>query len=223
MRKLIFPVLFILFFVASCTITQEYHFNKDMSGTATTQVDLSMMMEFMSGLDTTDSDDNSMDTLDQSLAEAAAEYEALGAKNVEYGWNDDSTVLYVSYDFKDLDHLNELVGSGGGISEMFGGKKESDESEKAEAPEFSKGWFFGTTFKYDAPDIANDTLFSGDEMASMKDYYQYKLIFSFDQEIKKVDNENAVMSPDGKSIEFSGSMMEMFSEDYSADFKLKLK
>ncbi len=218
MKSIIFFIFATMLFVASCTITQDYHFNSDMSGTSTTQVDMSQLIEFMAGMDSTGEGDNSMDTLDQTFANAAATYQQLGAKNVKYGWNDDSTVLFVSYDFDNIDVANKILESGTD-ADMLGGTTTGKEGGK-KAQFKAKG---SKQLSYKAPEFANDTLMNNEEMASMKDYYQYKLSFSFEREIKKLDNKNAVMTPDSKSFEFAGSMFDILSPDFKTDFKVKLK
>ncbi len=216
MKTFFFSVFALLLISAGCSISQEYHFNSDMSGNSTAMVDVSQMKEFMSGMDST-GNDNSMDTMDQSFAKVAETYRQLGAKNIEYGWNDDSTVLFISYDFDNVDVVNKVMASGAD-SELMGGATPKTDGKKAEFK--AKG---EKKLSYTAPDFAKDTTMNSEEMASMKDYYQYKLSFTFEREIKKLDNKNAVMAPDGKSFEFSGSMFDILSPEYKTDFKVKLK
>jgi len=167
----------------------------------------------MAGMDST-GEDNSMDTLDQTFAEVAEVYRNLGAKNIDFGWNEDSTVLFLSYDFDNVETINKILQEDK-ESDLFGGKKEGS---KAQFTVKGKNKLI-----YEAAEMEEDTTMSSDEMESMKEYYQYKLAFSFEKDIKKMKNENAVMSPDGKSFEFSGSMFDILSEDYSTDFTVKLK
>ncbi len=214
MRKLHLILIVLTLFTASCTITQDYHFNNDFSGRATTKIDLSQMLQFMSGQDSAGALGET-DTMDRAFVEVAEKYKNLGAKNVKYGWNEDSTVLYMQYDFDNVDVLNKILASSNANPLL------ADKSETTEKAKFRvKG---KRTLYYDAPELAKDTSVDMSKMEAMKDYYQYKMTFSFDRDIKKVKNKNAVVSPDGKSFEFAGSITDIMSSDFDTDFKVKLK
>jgi len=62
-----------------------------------------------------------------------------------------------------------------------------------------------------------------EEMMSMKEFYQYEIVFSFDRPIKKVSNENGKLSDDKKSFSLNGSLIDVFSEDFNSDIDFKLK
>jgi hypothetical protein len=215
--KKIISILFALSFVfTACTITQEYHFKKDFSGNAKTSIDLAMFKSFMNNLDSTGSGNNSLDTLDQSMAEAARQLEAMGVENVQFGWNEDKTILYLSYDFKDIETLNKAMSSEQTGTKLFNSSIASDSKARFEAK--------GKKFFYDSPEILeNDTLFNSEGMSSMKDYYKYNMIFTFEREIKSFDNKKATLSDDKKSVVFSGSIADMFAKGSSFDINIKLK
>ncbi len=227
MKKIVGGLILALFLFAGCAITQEYHFNTDFSGSASTNIDLGQMIQFMKSMDTTGKGESGIDTIEQSLGKVADKLKETGATNVKFGWNDDKTVISLSYDFKDVEILNKTLSETGTGSELFSGMKGMEGLEgltgsdkKKETPKFTvKG---KKKLSYDAPEITNDTLFNNDQMASMKDYYKYNLIFSFDRTIKKVDNKNVKLSSDKKSFEFSGSMFDIFAKDFSTDFNVKL-
>ena len=216
MNKIIISIIsFTFLFSIGCNITQEYNFNKDMSGTSNMEIDISALIGFMGSMDSLESQ-NSLDSLDQSFEEVAKEYKKMGATNVKYGWKNNKSVLYLSYEYKDLDLLNKLLSAESG--DMLGSKILGDSTEK---PEFiQKGKY---KLIYNAPEVSNDTLFNNEEMKSMKEYYNYSLIFNFATEIKKLKSEKAELSSDKKSIEFSGGLFDIFSPDYSTDFEVKLK
>ena len=172
-----FIVAVILF--TGCAITQEYHFNNDFSGTASTTIDLKQMIQFMKSVDTTGKADSGIDSIEQSLEKVAEKLKETGVTNIKYGWNDDKTEMSLSYDFKDIDVLNETLSKTGSGSELFGGGDVfSDSDGKKEFPKFTvKG---KKKLIYDAPEIKNDSIFNNEQMVSMKDYYKYSLVFSFD-------------------------------------------
>ncbi len=216
MKKLFITILSFVFLLSiGCNITQEYSFNKDMSGTSNIEIDISGLIGFMGSMDSLESQ-NSLDSLDQSFASVAEEYKKMGATHVDYGWKNNKTVLFLTYDYKDIAMLNKLLSAETG--DLLGSKIMGDSTEK---PEFQKKG--KNKYLYNAPEVSNDTLFNNEEMASMKDYYNYTLIFNFASEIKKLNSEKAELSTDKKSIEFSGSLFDIFSPDYSTDFEVKLK
>ncbi|MCF6366550.1 MAG: hypothetical protein L3J35_10155 [Bacteroidales bacterium] len=216
MKRIILILTSVLFlFTVGCNITQEYTFNKDMSGTSNMEIDISALISFMGNMDSLENK-NSLDSLDESFATVAEEYKKMGATNVEYGWKNNKTVLFISYDYKDIEMLNKLLSAETG--DLLGSKILGDSTEK---PKFIlKGKY---KLIYDAPEVSNDTLFNNKDMESMKDYYNYKLKFNFATEVKKLKSEKAELSSDKKSIEFSGSLFDIFSKDYTTDFKVKLK
>jgi hypothetical protein len=213
-KNILYIVVILFLSVTGCSITQEYHFKNDFSGNSKTSIDLTMLKGFMSNLDSTGKG-NSLDTMDRSLAEVAKELEGTGVENVKYGWNDDKTVLFISYDFKNPETLNKAVGAEQTSSKMLGGN--SDPNQKAHFDGKGKKFF------YDSPEITQeDTLFNSESMASMKDYYKYSLIFSFDRKIKSFDNKKATLSDDGKSVVFAGNIADMFAKGSSFDIHVKL-
>jgi len=216
MKRIIIILTSVLFlFLVSCNITQEYTFNKDMSGTSNMEIDISALISFMGNMDSLENQ-NSLDSLDESFATVAEEYKKMGATNVDYGWKNNKTVLFITYDYKDIDMLNKLLSAES--SDLLGSKILGDSTQK---PHFTKKG--NNKLIYDAPEVSNDTLFNNEDMASMKDYYNYTLKFNFATEIKKLKSEKAELSSDKKSVEFSGSLFDIYSTDYTTDFKVKLK
>lgn len=216
MKKNLYLFLIVILFLVSCSITQEYHFNNDFSGTANTSIDISVMKNLLSSMDSTGEGDNSFDTLDQSLVEVAEKLKRVGAENIKYGWKNDKTVLYLTYDFKNVDVLNKTLSETGSGMDLLG----KGASENG-TPKFSKKG--KRTLIYDAPPVKKDTLWDNSEMESMREYFQYSLQFSFNKKIKRVNNKNAEFNGDMKGFSFSGNMFDILSPDYSTDFKTKLK
>jgi phosphoribosyl-AMP cyclohydrolase len=208
--------LFILtaFLVHSCTIIQEYHFNKDFSGNTQLSVDMGSFMQMMAGMDSTGaSTQNMKDSLDFIFTENVKKLEELGIKNVKYGWKEDSNVLFMSYDFSDIESLNSALNSSNSqnsaLSKTLNNEPHTYFSRK------------GKTLMYKGPKSEKDV--SNKDMESMADYYQYSLIFNFDRKVKKVDNPNVTISPDNKKVELSGSMFKIIRPDYNSDITFKLK
>ncbi len=220
MKKIYFTLFVGIFFIVSCSVTQEYHFNNNFSGTANTSIDISIWKDFMKN-DSTGEEDKSLDSLDQSLPEIAERLKKVGAKNINFGWKNDKTVLFITYDFDDVNILNKTLSETGTETDLFKGLTDRNNNSKKETPKFSiRG---KRKLIYSKPNTDNDSLLNNSEMESMKEYFQYSLLFSFDRKIKKVANKNAKIDEDMKSFGFSGSMFEILSPDYSTDFTVKLK
>jgi len=215
LKRFITLVPLIIIFLGACNITQEYTFNKDFSGSSYLEMDMSAMVGMLGDVDSTGT--NSLDTVFKAFEVMAKEIEKKGAKNVNFGSKNNNTVLFISYDFESIKNLNNLLETNG--TEMFGAGLLGDSTK--EKPKFTQKR--KRKLKYNAPEVKNDTLFNNKEMASMKDYYNYTLKFNFATKIKKLKSEKAVMSSDKKSFQFSGSMFDIFSPNYSTDFEVKLK
>lgn len=207
-------ILFLLLTVTSCTITQEYHFNRDLSGTASTTIDMTALMEFMNSMDTTESS-NSLDTLDENFAETAEQLRELGAENVEFGWkNDEKNIIYLSYKFDDVKTLNEILASQDAATGLAGG-----DSEGPKAKFINKG---RRKLTYKAPNLSDSELKDNEEIKSMAEYYEFKTIFTFDRKIKKLEAEGYEISDNKKKISNKANLNEMLEDDYTQDFNVKL-
>ncbi len=206
-------IVLIVILFTGCTITQEYHFNNDFSGNYSMELDMGDFINMMKSMDTT-GNMSSLDSMDQSFNELSEQYKAGGAKNIETGWKDDKSTMFIKFDFENLDILNDILAGAGEESDMFsfaGTKGTSNFSNKG-----SKKLII------DLPEFSNDTL-SMDEMEQMKDYLSFETIFSFDREIKKVDNENVLISGDKKSFKFEGNIDDFMKEGFTMDTNVKLK
>jgi phosphoribosyl-AMP cyclohydrolase len=201
-------------FLTNCTIIQEYYFNKDFSGNARISVDMGSLMEMMSGMDSTGTSTKSMkDSMDFIFTESTQKLKDLGIKNIKYGWEEGNNVLYMSYDFDNVDMLNTA------LTESNSQNKALSKTINTEPQTyFSRK---GKTLMYKGP--KSDKEISNKEMESMSDYYQYTLIFSFERKVKSVDNPNVKLSPDNKKVELSGSMFKIIRPDFNSDITFKLK
>jgi len=207
--------LFLLISFTSCTITQEYNFNKDFSGNTKLSIDMGSLMEMMSGMDSAGVKTQDMkDSLDFVFKESKAKLDSLGIKNIKYGWEEGTNILFMSYDFDNVETLNESLNASNKGNAAFNQTISSEPHVY-----FSRK---GKTLTYKGPksdkDIGNNA-----DMQSMKDYYKYALIFNFQRKIKKIDNPNVKLSNDNKKAELNGSMFEIIRPDYNSDINFKLK
>lgn len=209
-------LFFLIVLFTSCSITQEFYFNKDFSGSAKMTIDMSSFMEMMSGLDTTGNSLQEMrDSLDFVFTESAQKLDSVGVKDIDYGWGENSTVLYMTYKFDNIDVLNKALNS----SDMQGSVTE-EKAVKENHTYFIKEGRKTLTYKgvKSDKDISNNK-----DMESMKDYYKYAVKFNFERKIRKIDNPNYNVSEDNKSAELKGSMFEIIRPEYNSDITFKLK
>jgi len=215
--KKYFITLFTLIalFLGSCSITQEYHFNKDLSGTYKMEMKMGDLINMVKSMDTTGNAMSSMDTLDRSFNEIALKYKDSGAKNVKVGWKDDKTTLLIKFDFENTEDLNSILENSGKESGMtlFSGNKETPGKITHKGKR---------TLSFDFPELNNDTI-SMKDIESMKDYITVETIFSFDRRIKSMNNKNATISDDKKSYKFSGKLENFTDKNFTMDTDVKLK
>ncbi len=214
-HSFLIPFLFIALFIGSCSITQEYHFNKNLSGTYSFEMKMGDLINMIKSMDTTGNAMSSLDTLDQSFEEIALKYKDSGAKNVKVGWKDDKTTLYINFDFDNIEDLNSVLEN----SDSKSGMNLFYDNQKTPAKITNKG---KRKLSFDFPEFNNDTT-SMKDIESMKDYISIETIFSFDRKIKSINNKNAVISNDKMSYKFSGKLDNMLDKDFTMDTDVKLK
>jgi len=207
-------VIILLISISSCTITQEFNFNKNFSGNTRLAIDMGSLMEMMSGMDSSGVKTQDMkDSLDFVFQESKVKLDSLGIKNIKYGWEEGTNILFMSYDFDNIETLNKSLNASSQGSAF--GKTLSSEPHT----------YFtlkGKELSYKGPKSSNDVSNNAD-MESMKDYYKYVLIFNFTRTIKKTDNPKFILSPDNKRAELNGSMFEIIRPEFNSDIKFKLK
>ncbi|OQY02303.1 MAG: hypothetical protein B6I20_07105 [Bacteroidetes bacterium 4572_117] len=215
MKKLSYILLFIVFIFTSCTITQEFHFNKDFSGSAKITIDMGTLIDMMAGMDSTGTQSaNLKDSLDFAFKESSEKLKGLGVTNVNYGWLDNDKTTYLSYNFPDIETLNKAMNASDDGNTSF--MKSEDNDEHVYFKRKRK------TLIYESVKSKKDSV-NSKEMASMKDYYKYKLIFTFDRKIKKVDNKNIILSEKNKKATLNASLIDVIKHDYNSIIKFKLK
>jgi hypothetical protein len=203
----------LLIILTGCSITQEYHFNKDYSGSYRFEMNMGDMISMIQSMDTTGSL-NSLDTLDQSFEQIRNQYNEAGAKNIEVGWKNDRTTISISFDFDNLEKLNEILANSNNEFNLY-----SNASTDEKTSFTKKG---NNTLIMNFPESSKDTAILS-SMEGMKDYLTIETIFSFDRTIKSVDNRSAKISEDGKSFKFEGKPDDFIKEGYTMDSQVKLK
>lgn len=215
MKKISFIVGLLILVHTSCTITQEFHFKKDFSGSAKIAIDMGTFMDMMAGMDSTGTQSAGMkDSLDFAFKESAEKLEGIGVTNIEYGWQDDDKVMFLSYDFADIEVLNKAMNASDDGNTSFMKNEDNDDHVY-----FTRK---GKTLIYKGVKSKNDSI-NNNEMASMKDYYKYELIFNFDRKVKKVDNPNISLSENNKKATLKASLFDVIRPEYNSTIIFKLK
>jgi hypothetical protein len=208
-----FLIVAVLFITTGCSITQEYHFNNDFSGRYNLEMNMGDMISMLQSMDTTGSF-NSLDTLDQTFEQIQKQYNEAGAKDVNVGWKNDKTTIFINFNFDNIESLNNILSNSNNDFSLYtsgtsSGKVSFEKSGK-------------NTLNMDFPETSKDTA-AISSMEGMKDYLTIETIFSFDKQIKSIDNNRCKMSPDKKSVIFEGKVDDFTKEGYTMDSKIKLK
>ena len=201
---LCFSVLLSLF--TSCTITQGYEFNEDFSGVSYIEIDASAMMSLMGdGDEVSDPFSEAMDSINiDSLIEATNAKPGIQNASMQ----NENGVFRFSYDFDNLESLNIMTESED-VTEYFGGSGKG----KTSTTRFSQK---SNKFRYAVPEVEaiEDTLMAG--MEGMGDMMKYQLKMTFAKPVKKLSNEEYIVSSDQKSLTFSTSIPEFLDGNTGA-------
>jgi preprotein translocase subunit SecF len=213
MKLYTFLVAAAILVLSGCSITQEYHFNNDFSGTYKFEMNMGDMISMLQSMDTTGSI-NSLDTLDQSFDQIRNQYNDAGAKDVEVGWKNDKKTIYISFGFDNLEKLNEILSNSNNEFNLY---TTGSQDEKASFTKKGK-----STLIMNFPETSKDTAIIS-SIEGMKDYLTIETIFSFDRAIKSINNRSGKISEDRKSVKFEGKVDDLIKEGYTMDSQIKLK
>jgi len=204
-------ILFSIILLSSCTITQEFHFNKDFSGSYKSAIDMDQLISAMKSMDSSSTEMlDFKDSLDLMLDAANKKLQGIGINNLQAGWTD-KNVMYLSYDFANLDVLNKALNNS-----SLGEKK--DKSNKYFVFFEKKGKkliYHGIN-----PSEVSD---EGKDLGVMKDYYKYKVVFTFDRKIKKSNNEKYKISEDRHKATLEAPLFDITKKEFNSSITFKLK
>lgn len=228
---------------SSCfDVVEEYFFNKDGSGTASFQVDMSQMMSMMEMFGAmADSSGDGEDPMGE-LNEIFEENEAIamlqgiaGISNVRNLNDKENSIFGYAYDFENIDALNNAISANQSsdilMSAALGMEEGGDESEPA--GQFKrKGKKFERTHAVDASVEARmkEKEESGEEegeeegmMAMLFADASYKIIYNFEQGVKKCKHDDAKISSDGKSVVLEVPMDQLMKGGATLSTKIKTR
>ncbi|MCF6242373.1 MAG: hypothetical protein L3J74_13620 [Bacteroidales bacterium] len=212
MKNLYFTgILLIIILLSSCTITQEFHFNKDFSGSYISTIDMSQFIDMMNSLDSSDGGTGEfIDSLDLILTQAVKKLETTGVRNLKSGWNNNKA-LFISYDFANIDELNKALNKSG-----------MNENNTSDGEDFIFFIRKGKTLIYKGIP-PKETAAGGKDLGAMKDYYKYRAVFSFERRIKKSDNPKYKISEDKHKAVLSAPFFDITKKDFNTEVRFKLK
>lgn len=242
--------LYGLLSLASCSIKEEIHFNKDLSGRMTYSIDLGGMMGMMQGmgnaLDSTKEDTKLKPEMMTGLFDEVGTLEGIS----NFKSNATEGEISLSFDFKDLDALNRVYNRlsksknldklGGGGNFMPGLPPDGDSTqtsvETEPAVEDTKPQTPFVFFAREGKDLVFRRPKMDGESADMKnmdsqmemlkgmgDMLKVETVFTFDRKIKKADAKDLeVVDKSDKSLKMRLSLQSLRKET-QPEVRIRLK
>lgn len=193
-------ILAVAIVAMSCSIAQEYTFKKDFSGSYQLKFDISQLAE-IGGEETEEQSDDLFAEMNlDSLADIYRNME--GISNVVVKSEDN--VLFVHYDFKNLEALNRSLQSEG----------DQDDFNMAKGGKFN---YANNVFTYTAGDMS--TLADNDSLVEMMSFLDYSITMHFAQKVASTNN--GVVLEDGKGIVMDGNFGEVANQEKSIAVEVK--
>ncbi|HHG86637.1 MAG TPA: hypothetical protein ENJ82_17950 [Bacteroidetes bacterium] len=226
-------LLFISIGFSSCfDIFEEYHFNKDGSGSAKFTVDVSQMMtlmeSFSASMDSTGEMTNSVDEMFSDNKAEKSLQQLPGISDIKTLNDKAAGIVGFSYKFANLEALNNaLIATDGNLdmSKMMEMGEEGATGESSTENTFSKkGNKWTRVFELNRPkNEEEEDEFQGMAEAMFADHY-YTIQYYFEQNVKKVKkNDNAQIGADGKSVEIKTSMQDLIKGQANFSSLIKVK
>lgn len=224
--RLLIPSLAVLLGFSSCTYEQKIHFKNDQSGTFTTVIDMSEMMNSLPEMEEEESEEEKSMFDSPEMMEALEELrQKEGVSNVRVIDSDQKGVFSFAMDFNDLKVLNQ-ADVNNGPSGMAGNTAVADAMKE-------HTWYKinGKKFIYDMPQEVLQKMMNTPEMEDLEnspminlDMYKFKLTFTFDKEIKKIKgNKTAEIHPDRKGITQMSTFADLVKGNADLDLTIIFK
>lgn len=187
----------VIVITTSCTIKNEYTFNKDFSG------------EFKMSIDYSEMKDVLKDTLKENPFSDMQTDSIPGLDNIQL-FNEEG-VMGVKFSFSDLETLNSFL-------------KKSGTTDKSDFMGFKQK---GKKLIYEHSsnnDELNKSASEMDKVDELNKMIQIQTIVNFKRHsIKKVDNKDVVVSDDFKTLTYTYSLEDLINDKKVGNFTAKLK
>lgn len=213
MKKLLFLALTALMLKA-CTVSQEYSFNEDYSGTFYGTIDMSSLVA-LTKMDSSQETDNSFDSLYQTVQQLKDSLSKVkGYSQVDAYWDAEAGIITIRYDFENLEVVNSGVFMG------FDEFQKTKNNSKKSPPLFEAK---GKSFFFDNSSLIVDEYVNDSSTTSMSSFFNYKLTLNFPNEVKGVNNDNFTLGEDGKSVNLEAPLFDIMGKEQNYKAKIKLK
>ncbi len=208
-RKALFTaaLLLVATFMSGCfDIEEKMSLNKDGSGTYQMKIDMTEFGEMMASMGAGDNNEF-IESMDSTMRVTAEELRgASGISNVMTKSED--FIITLSYDFKNIEAVNEAQTSMNGESPMMGGGSTSAFKLDTRKRIFTRM----------APDMSDALGEMGGEEESMemakmmlKDA-TYTMTYKFPGRVKKMTNKDAIIQEDEKTVVLETSFLDLIEE-----------
>lgn len=217
MRYIIYLFALVLMSNVSCTITQKYQFNEDLSGKTSVNIDMSALSA-LAGEEAEDGEDPIGSALeDEELADALAQLENVdGISNVNMLQDDDNGIIEISYQFANMEVLNTGVAGTDIMAKDAGGSEGHAYWTRNKS---------GKKLSYRIPNMADAPGMEDLDMSSMEgmdDMFKYELVMEFAKPVKKIKkNSDATLSSDKKTIRWSSTLTKMMNGEATPNMDIK--
>ncbi|WP_137089533.1 hypothetical protein [Mangrovivirga cuniculi] len=213
-KRHIFSLLAIVLLMSSCFNFKERIFlKKDGSGTYTFTIDMSalkpMMEAFENMADSTNTDEEKKEgpkdmtkKFDDDMQKDKELLESVdGITNVEAISDEETFNFGLKFDFEDVKALNNALNAMN--------KKENENYQEKEFFKHSKKSFERVSLFLDKSELKEEMSEESDEEMTDQDFEQMSQMFGdmtytteyvFEQPVKNISNQKAMMSPDGKKV-----------------------
>lgn len=217
MKKTFYIIIVTAFVMAigACSITQDYYFNKDFSGSVKNTIEMGSLIGLMQMSDTTGSMEHFQDSLNLEMDKLVEKIKDQGGKNASYGWNEAGTQVFFKYEFPSLETLNKIVANTGSNEKLTG-----TESEKSTSAWFEKKGRKTLIYHPPTAELGAEGL---GESAQYAEMYKYNINFAFARKIKSVNNDSITINSDKNGATLNGSLFDMYDKKHQQDIVFKLK
>lgn len=162
----------------SCTVQEDFQFNKDLSGHYSFKFDYSAILEF----DTSGVADKEMDKGYIEMEDELKKIE--GISNIVILSDNEKGTVLVSYDFATIDALNQANYN-----------KETDHYDKLFSID-GKKIAFTSDFADQLSEYEDENMKSEDLLSNIESLLDYKMTFTFANKIKVLKQNNFIQSDD---------------------------
>lgn len=170
LRLAISLVIAVIFY--SCTVQEDFHFNKDLSGHYSFKFDYSAILEF-------DTSGTANREMDKGYIEMEDELKKIeGISNIIILSDKERGTVLVSYDFANIEALNQANYN-----------KETDRYDKLFSVD-GKKVAFRSDFANQLQEYEDEDMNSDDLLSSVESMLDYKMTFTFENKIKVLKQNN---------------------------------